>query len=33
MVEASTDAIAQEKAMNLANILVGAYGGTIEGAH
>jgi phosphoglucosamine mutase len=33
MVEASTDAIAQEKAMNLANILVAAYGGTIEGAH
>jgi phosphoglucosamine mutase len=33
MVEASTDAIAQGKAMNLANILVDAYGGTIEGAH
>jgi phosphoglucosamine mutase len=33
MVEASTDAIALEKAMNLANILVDAYGGTIEGAH
>jgi phosphoglucosamine mutase len=33
MVEASTDAVAQEKAMNLANILVGVYGGTIEGAH
>lgn len=33
MVEANTDAIAQEKAMNLANILVDAYGGTIEGAH
>jgi phosphoglucosamine mutase len=33
MVEASTVEIAQEKAMNLANILVSVCGGTIEGAH
>jgi phosphomannomutase len=33
MVEASTDAIALEKAMELANILADTYEGTIEGAH